>query len=48
MAKAWLARGFAVDAIPSLNNQFIPARNYDFFVGARTYFEAIADRLNPD
>lgn len=48
MAKVFLDMGYAVDVIDYRHGGFIPKKNYDFFVSARTNLERIGRRLNED
>lgn len=48
IAQTFLKYGYAVDVISYQNRSFKPTRRYDLFVSARTHFERIASRLNPD
>src|SRR5512139_2319660 len=46
IAQTFLKYGYAVDVISYLNRTFVPTKNYDFFVAARTNFDRIAGFLN--
>lgn len=46
IAQTFLNHGFSVDVVSYLDNTFIPAKNYSFFVGARTNFQRISEHLN--
>jgi len=48
IARTFQDLGYAVDVIDYRNHEFIPAKNYDLFVSARTHLETIAKRLNED
>ena len=48
IAECLLDRGYAVDFISYRNRWFTPKKRYDLFIGARTYFDRLADRLNSD
>ena len=48
IAACLLERGYTVDFISFLNREFVPRKRYDVFFSARTNFERIAKRLNPD
>jgi len=48
IARTFLELGYAVDVIDFRNAEFIPTKDYTFFVSARTQLEAIARRLNKD
>ena len=48
MARTFLNLGYRVDVIDENNDQFVPARAYDVFVGNRTNFHRIAQLLNKD
>ncbi len=48
IANTFLEMGYCVDAISYLNRRFIPEKNYDIFVAARTSFDRIASLLNKD
>jgi len=48
MAEVWRDLGFAVDVIDYRNDEFFPSKRYDFLVSARTQFEILATRLNPE
>lgn len=48
IADAFLKSGYNVDVIDYRNGSFKPAKNYKFFVSARTNLAVIAKRLNPD
>jgi len=48
IARTFLDLGYAVDVIHFRNDEFIPAKDYAFFVSARTHLETIAKRLNRD
>lgn len=48
IASCLLKRGYTVDFIDYRNRWFIPKKRYDLYVSARTNFERIARRLNPD
>ncbi|QVL50325.1 MAG: glycosyltransferase [Thiocapsa sp.] len=48
IASCLLERGYTVDFIDYRNPGFVPRKRYDLFVSARTNFERIARRLNPD
>ncbi|MGC2062332.1 MAG: glycosyltransferase [Thermodesulfovibrionales bacterium] len=48
IAKTFLDLGYSVDVIDYLNGEFIPEKNYAFFVSFRTHFERIARLLNED
>lgn len=45
MARSLNELGFAVDVISYRNTTFVPTRQYDLFIGARTNFERIANEL---
>lgn len=48
IARTFQDLGYAVDIIDFRNDEFIPRKNYAFFVSARTHLETIAARLNSD
>jgi glycosyltransferase involved in cell wall biosynthesis len=48
MARTFLDLGFSVDAISYRNTDFQPKEAYTVFLAARTNFQRIAERLNPD
>jgi hypothetical protein len=48
IAETWRKLGYDVDVIDYRNHEFIPRKDYDFFVSARTYLETIGKRLNPE
>jgi hypothetical protein len=48
IARTFQDLGYAVDIIDYRNHEFVPAKNYAFFVSARTHLETIARRLNED
>lgn len=48
MARTFTDLGYAVDVIDYLDKDFIPKKDYSFFISARTYFEEIGRRLNKD
>lgn len=48
IARTFLDLGYGVDVIHFRNDEFTPAKNYAFFVSARTHLETIAKRLNED
>ena len=48
IAKTFLELGYTVDVIHYLNSYFVPQKNYDYFISARTNFQKIAERLSPD
>lgn len=48
IARAYLQLGYGVDVIHFLNDQFVPKKDYAFFVSARTHLATIARRLNAD
>lgn len=48
IGKTFQDLGYAVDVIDYRNHQFIPKKNYSFFVSARSYFQQISQKLNPD
>ncbi len=48
IAKTFLDFGYAVDVIDYRNKDFIPKKEYAFFLAFRTNFERIAQYLNPD
>lgn len=48
IAQTFLDLGYSVDAISYRNKKFVPKKDYTFFVAARTNFQQIAQRLNPD
>ncbi|MEX2543139.1 MAG: glycosyltransferase [Trueperaceae bacterium] len=47
MARTLLDLGFGVDVISYRNTTFVPHREYELFVGARTNFSRIAGQLGP-
>lgn len=48
MAEVLLELGYQLDVISYRNTTFSPKRRYDLFISARTNFERLAARLNPD
>ena len=48
IAETFLKLNYCVDVIDYRNAAFVPEKNYDFFVSARTNFRRVADRLNAD
>lgn len=48
MAQAWLDKGYSVDVIDYRNDKYIPIKDYQYFVSARTQLDTIASRLNSD
>jgi len=48
MAEAWRDHGFAVDVLDYRNDEFQPAKHYDYFVSARTHLATLAPRLSRD
>jgi hypothetical protein len=48
IAETWLTHGYHVDIIDYRNDEFIPRKEYDFFISARAHLETLAARLNPD
>lgn len=48
IARAFQDLGYAVDVIDFRNDEFVPRKNYSFFVSARTHLETISRRLNKD
>jgi hypothetical protein len=46
IAQTFLDLGYTVDVIDFRNNEFIPTKDYTFFVSARTHLATIAPRLN--
>ncbi|MBA4369492.1 MAG: glycosyl transferase family 1 [Desulfobacterium sp.] len=48
IGKTFQELGYAVDVIDFRNSQFIPQKKYSFFVSARSHFQQIGQRLNPD
>ena len=46
IARTFVERGFSVDVISYHNRKFRPVEQYDYFIGSRTNFQRIADRLN--
>ncbi|MGA9033492.1 MAG: glycosyltransferase [Sulfuricaulis sp.] len=48
IAQTFQDLGYAVDIIDYRNHEFVPVKNYVFFVSARTHLEPISKRLNKD
>ena len=48
IVETWLNLGFYVDVISYRNKNFVPEKNYSYFVSARTNFDRIAKLLNED
>jgi glycosyltransferase involved in cell wall biosynthesis len=48
IARTFLDMGYHVDVIDYLNSEFIPQKQYVFFVSFRAHFDRIAQRLNKD
>ena len=48
IAQTFLDLGYCVDVISYKDNDYLPDKNYSFFVGARTNFQRIAKLLNKD
>lgn len=48
IARLFLQRNYAIDIISYRNTSFIPSREYNVFVSARTNLQQIAERLNPN
>lgn len=48
IAEAFLCFGYDVDVISYLNHLFFPKKRYSIFFSARTHFQKMASRLNPD
>jgi glycosyltransferase involved in cell wall biosynthesis len=48
IAKTFLDLGYRVDVIGQNNDQFLPSKNYSFFIGTRINFGRIAPLLNGD
>lgn len=48
IGKTFEKLGYAVDVIDYRNHEFIPRKDYSFFVSARSFFKEIGQRLNPD
>jgi glycosyltransferase involved in cell wall biosynthesis len=48
IAQTFLGFGYEVDVVDYRNERFVPAKEYEFFVGARTNFERISRLLGGD
>jgi glycosyltransferase involved in cell wall biosynthesis len=48
IANTFLDLGYNVDVINSNNNEFVPVKKYDIFVGHRTRFERLSELLGND
>lgn len=48
IAQTFLELGYCVDVIHYTDRAFIPRKDYSFFIGARTNFQRIAERLGKD
>jgi glycosyltransferase involved in cell wall biosynthesis len=48
IAQTYLRLGYEVDVIGENNQNFVPAKNYSFFVGNRINFNRIAELINED
>jgi glycosyltransferase involved in cell wall biosynthesis len=48
IARTFQDLGYAVDVIDFRNDEFVPRKDYVFFVSARTHLESISRRLNKD
>jgi len=48
IAKTFLELGYTVDVIDYRNSGFIPQKNYDYFISARTNFQNLAKSLSSD